>query len=204
MVDIIKYYSENADMLVKQYNKVAFESVHKEWLDNIPDKGTALDIGAGSGRDARFLASKGFSVIAVEPASGMRKLAQENELSQNIQWIDDQLPALDKVVALQIKFDLILLSAVWMHIESELRPAVLKRLAHLLEKHGVLVITLRYGDFSDERTAYSVSLTELRRLAEVACLHVSHVGEQHFDALGRSDVKWQTVCLRKDAKTDVR
>ena len=62
--------------MADQYNSVPFESVHKDWLDDIPSEGMALDVGAGSGRDARFLAARGLSVVAVEPADGIREVAR--------------------------------------------------------------------------------------------------------------------------------
>lgn len=70
MSENIKYYSTHAEKLADQYNSVAFEKVHADWLSEIPEKGFVLDVGAGSGRDARFLAVKGLSVVAVEPAEG--------------------------------------------------------------------------------------------------------------------------------------
>ena len=77
MTTNITYYSANASALVKQYDSVPFETVHKDWLKAIPREGMVLDVGAGSGRDARYLAAKGLSVVAVEPAVGIREIAQE-------------------------------------------------------------------------------------------------------------------------------
>ena len=73
MSDNISYYSKHAERLTAQYNSVSFEQVHEDWLEEIPQQGLALDIGAGSGRDARYLASRGLSVVAVEPAGGIRE-----------------------------------------------------------------------------------------------------------------------------------
>ena len=117
----ITYYSTNASELAKQYDSVPFESVHKEWLQIIPKEGMVLDVGAGSGRDARYLAAKGLGVVAVEPASGIRELAQAYTISNPIHWISDSLPELTEVFRLHTKFDLILLSAVWMHIPPSSR-----------------------------------------------------------------------------------
>lgn len=40
----------------------------------------ALDVGAGSGRDAAWLASWGYEVVAAEPAAGMRREASKRRL----------------------------------------------------------------------------------------------------------------------------
>ena len=61
----ITYYSKNAETLADNYNSVPVESVHKDWLGQLPKEGMVLDVGAGSGRDARFMAAKGLNVVAV-------------------------------------------------------------------------------------------------------------------------------------------
>lgn len=105
MSENIHFYTKNAEKLTEQYNSVAFENVHQDWLTAIPEKGFVLDIGAGSGRDARFLAAKGLSVVAVEPAEGIRERAQQYTINQSVHWLDDKLPELRQVFSLQTKFD---------------------------------------------------------------------------------------------------
>ena len=152
MVDNIQFYSKNADKLASQYDSVAFESIHSEWLSVIPKDGMVLDVGAGSGRDARYYAEKGLSVVAVEPATELLNKAKKNSVGYNIHWLDDRLPELKQVIALQVKFDLIVLSAVWMHVPSNDRERVYRKLSSLLKPNGKLVISLRHGKCDDERT----------------------------------------------------
>lgn len=192
----IKYYSDHAATFNEQYNALRFEDVHNDWLNHIPVNGRALDIGAGSGRDAAYLARKGLSVIAVEPAEELRFLACQNYQNSDIRWLDDTLPELQQVFALHIKFDLILLSAVWMHIEPMQREPAFKKLCALLKPNGKLIISLRYGDFHDERTMYQVSTAEIEHYADkfgVSYLLTSP--EIIKDKLGRNDVAWQTVVI---------
>ena len=139
MTKNITYYSTNASTLAKQYDSVPFESVHKEWLQAIPKEGMVLDVGAGSGRDARYLAAKGLSVVAVEPAAGIREIAQEYTISNSIHWISDSLPELTEVFRLQTKFDLILLSAVWMHIAPTAREHAFRKLSSLLKPNKIIL-----------------------------------------------------------------
>ncbi|MFY0664470.1 MAG: methyltransferase domain-containing protein [Natronospirillum sp.] len=196
MQDNISFYSENAQALCDQYENVHFEEVHKSWLNEIPKTGLVLDIGAGSGRDARYLAAKGLSVIAVEPADGMREKALQAGTDPSIQWLDDKLPELSHVFTLQMKFDLILLSAVWMHIAKSSRERSLRKLSNLLKPNGKLVISLRHGEFDDGRTMHPVSASELAGLASkfgLTCKLLSPNKEE--DGLGRSNVSWETVVL---------
>ncbi|MGQ3357308.1 MAG: class I SAM-dependent methyltransferase, partial [Phreatobacter sp.] len=65
-------YAEEAENLARQYESVTFEEVHAPLLHLLPLSGRALDIGAGSGRDAAALAARGFAVTAVEPTAELR------------------------------------------------------------------------------------------------------------------------------------
>lgn len=192
----ITYYSQQAESLSAQYDNISFTDVHSDWLRHLPDQGWALDVGAGSGRDAAYLANKGLSVVAVEPAEGMRSLARAKYSHPNIHWIDDTLPELQKVFALQIKFDLILLSAVWMHIAPSQRERAFRKLSSLLKPNGKLVISLRHGECHDERVMYEVSTSEQAQLASKFGLSYELATSQMAtDKLGRDGVSWQTVVL---------
>ena len=90
----ISYYSQNAETLADNYNSVSVESVHKDWLEQLPQEGMVLDVGAGSGRDARFMAAKGLNVVAVEPAEGIREVAQGYTVGKPVHWLNDSLPDL--------------------------------------------------------------------------------------------------------------
>jgi SAM-dependent methyltransferase len=160
----------------------------------------ALDIGAGSGRDARFLAQEGWSVVAVEPAAGMREVAQRYIANDNsiapILWLDDTLPELSKVFALDTKFDLILLSAVWMHLAPSSRERAFRKISSLLNANGKVIITLRHGESPDEREMHAVSTTELAKYANQFGLSYELLSlEPTDDAQARANVQWQTVML---------
>jgi protein-L-isoaspartate O-methyltransferase len=192
----ITYYSANASELARQYNSLPFEAIHKDWLNEIPKDGMVLDVGAGSGRDARYLAAKGLGVVAVEPSNGIRELAQQYTVSNPIHWIADSLPELTEVFRLQTKFDLVLLSAVWMHIAPSSRERAFRKLSSLLKPNGKLIISLRHGICDDERTMYDVSADELAKFAsQFGLTYRLLTSEQSADVLGRDGVTWQTVLL---------
>ena len=113
MLDSTRWYQENAREIAKQYEAVAVEAVHG-WLERFlpenPGFGS-LDIGAGSGRDAAWLAGFGHKVVAVEPSSEMRKEAKRRHPRAGIQWRSDSLPSLRKLTK-QKPFDLILINGV--------------------------------------------------------------------------------------------
>ena len=65
----------------------------------------------------------------------------------------DALPDLRTLRALGRRFDLILLSAVWMHVAPKGRERAFRILSELLGPSGLLVITLRLGGDAAENAA---------------------------------------------------
>ena len=134
-------------------------------LDLLPTApATILDVGAGSGRDAAWLAAKSYEVIAVEPSANMRAAAARLHPEAKVHWISDTLPALGAVTRSGLSFDLILLSAVWMHVPAGDRPRAFRKLINLLKPGGLIAITLRHGPAEPERAIHPVSLAEVEAL----------------------------------------
>ena len=196
MSKTIDHYNLNASRFFSQYESQSAGSLHSSWMSHLNGMdGLALDIGAGSGRDALYLAKNGFEVFAVEPSEKLRSLAQAKNDHPNISWFDDSLPELKVIHSLNIKCDLILLSAVWMHIPRSSRSRAFRKVANLLKPGGKLVITLRYGDSPDEREMHDVSFSEISHFAKSHALKiVTHKSDD--DKLKRKDVSWETVVLQ--------
>src|SRR5260221_14739085 len=112
--DPVAWYERNIDAVSGLYEGLAPEEVLEWMTDLLPtDRGLVFDVGAGTGRDAAWLASRGFDVVAAEPSRAMRTFAAARHPSPNIRWIDDRLPGLEATVRLGLSFDVILASAVW-------------------------------------------------------------------------------------------
>lgn len=142
----IPYYDRHAARLADQYESLSFEHVHAGLLDLLPSPASAvLDVGAGSGRDAAWFAANGYDVIAVDSSEAMLAQARQRHPSARVTWLPDSLPDLAKVRRLCLSFDLILLSAVWMHIAPADRERSLRKLATLLAPKGRIAISLRIG-----------------------------------------------------------
>lgn len=194
MASTIDFYYHNATTLSTQYNSVSFESVHSSWQPYWPLSGDkVLDVGAGSGRDAHWMQQQGCEVIAIEPSDGLRELGAKHT-GVEVTWINDSLPALSRTENLGMRFDLILVSAVWMHLPISYRERAFRKLSNLLAPNGRLIISLRHGEFDDQRQGYPVSVQELEQLAKNSALQVRHIDDSK-DQLNRSEVWWQTVVM---------
>jgi len=192
----ILYYNTNAPALVQQYEALSAASVHSWLVDLLPKTKTlALDVGAGSGRDAAWLSSLGFEVIAVEPSAGMRAEAQRLHHSAQIQWLDDSLPDFQVTQRLGLSFDVILLSAVWMHLPPAERPRAFRKLITLLKPGGLLALTLRLGPAPPERAMFEVSEHEIETLAKN---HSAFIERRVLsgDQGGRTEISWVQLALR--------
>jgi hypothetical protein len=86
-----------------------------------------------------------------------------------------------------------------MHLTPDERALALPVLASLTASNALLVLTLRHGNFSDGRSSYPVSADEVLNLIHQHQLPLSPllITNLEPDALGRGDVLWQTVVLKK-------
>ena len=192
----IQVYNENAEAFNEQYLSTKTEKVHECWLEEyLPASGVLLDVGAGVGRDACYFAEQGLDVVAMEPAEELVKIGKRNTQNLSVKWVIDALPELSKIEALELKFDVILLSAVWMHIPPSSRSRAFRKLSNLLKPKGVFIISLRHGPSPDERDMYSVSVDELSKLTSQYGLSLKkHC--QSDDTLSRREVHWETVVMQ--------
>lgn len=200
----IEYYDQNAYGLFVQYESTRFTDVHTDWQHLLPKSGEVLDVGAGSGRDSAYMASQGLHVTAVEPAKNLRVLGSNCHHHKSITWLDDTLPTLTNTISLNKKFDLILLSAVWMHLSAAERKTAISTLCLLLKPRSSLIITLRHGESGDARIMHPVSFDEIKLLlehTEFACQLLTK-NKHNADTLGRNQVSWQTVQITSKEKSE--
>jgi SAM-dependent methyltransferase len=130
-----------------------------------------LDIGAGTGRDAAWFAEMGHRVVAVEPTDALRLGAMKLHPSPRIEWIDDGLPDLALVRSRGETFDLVMLTAVWMHLDADQRARAMRNVAATVASPGRIIMTLRHGPVPQGRRMFEVSTEETIALAETQGLH---------------------------------
>lgn len=159
-------YASEASFLLEQYENFSFEDSHAALFDYLPQQSSKiLDIGSGTGRDAAWFDEKGHDVVAAEPTKEMREGAIRLHPSPTINWVDDSLPDLEKIKKLDIQFDFIFVSAVWMHLDKEQREAAMHSVADLLSKGARLFVSLRHGPVPKGRRMFAVSAEETIDLA---------------------------------------
>jgi SAM-dependent methyltransferase len=148
-------YDANAEALAHAWSSIDPREVHAPVLHLLPSKpARILDVGAGTGRDARWLAAQGHAVLAVEPAEGLRRIGSQGLGDLCIEWLDDALPDLRGVLARGEQFDLVLLTAVWAHLHQDQRTQAMPNLARLMRPGARLILSIRQDWTPPERPVW--------------------------------------------------
>lgn len=202
---VVAWYEDHATNLADGYEALSFEQAHPALVALVESRFSGrtlrvLDVGAGTGRDAAWFAQHGHNVTAVEPSPAMRRIAQNLHADAPVNWRDDRLPDLSTVVRERSQFDLIVLSAVWMHVPADQRRHALETLTGLLSDDGAIYVTLRIGSEDSARGIHIVSGHELIDLATGLGFDAEELDRQS-DLLGRSDIEWIAMSISAHGST---
>lgn len=192
-------YATEATTLAAQYESIAFVDVHRDVLHLFPQPPSrVVDLGAGSGRDAAALARAGHHVVAVEPTA-LRLEGQRIHAGLPIEWVEDHLPALAVLHGGHRHFDLVLLTAVWMHLDATEREHAMRSVAALVAPGGRVVMSLRHGPVPEGRRMFDVSAQDTAAQGARYGLDLLYSGRRE-DTQGRADVHWSVLVLERPAQ----
>lgn len=153
---ILDRYRSHAADLGARFQSLSPDEVYAPVEGYLPTQPMAvLDIGAGSGRDALWLAGQGHRVTAVEPVEELSQQAAGLEGAEAVTWITDTLPDLAALNDRPAAFDLILLAGVWHHVPDAQRAVALGALARLLRPGGHVLMSLRQGPGEDDQMIFA-------------------------------------------------
>ena len=192
-------YAEQAAELILRYESVPFEHKYRaerHLLPAVPSR--ILDVGAGTGADAAWLAARSHTVLAVEPTAALRVAGQARHPHPTIEWLDDSLPELARVRHRRQQFDVLMLTAVWMHLDLAERARAMPTLAALLAPRGLLLLSLRHGPVPAQRRMFEVSGAETVALAQSHGLEcVLQMAAESSQAVNRAaGVHWTRLAFR--------
>ena len=193
-------YADEAEELFKLYESISAADVHRAVLHLIPTAPSSiLDIGSGTGRDAAWFAAQGHRVVAVEPTDAMRIPAMALHSSPLIEWLDDSLPDLALLLARGEKFDVVMLTAVWMHLDAQQRQRAVPNLAALVREGGTVVMKIRHGPVPAGRRMFEITPEQTIELARMQDLHpVLNLRTQSSQEANRAaGVSWTSLAFVK-------
>lgn len=193
-------YGEDAAALLVQYESITFQQAQGSILHLLPSAPCrVLDIGAGTGRDAAGFAGLGHRVLAVEPTDAFRAGAAALHPNPHIEWLDDSLPDLARVTARAELFDVVMLNAVWMHLDKQQRRRAMPIVASLVRPGGVMILSLRYGPVPPGRRMFAVPAEETIGLAETEGLALIWNRAHQDGILKRPGVSWTRLAFARPA-----
>lgn len=187
----ISWFDDNHAEASALYEAMDPGRLNKWFEDLIPCRGSrAVDIGAGSGRDAAWLSSRGLDVVAVEPSGRMR--AAGSARHPGLTWSAGSLPNLEGVVG---GAALVTACAVWMFLPHGSEDAAFAALRRVLAPAGLLVVTIKTGAPDERRGLRDVDAAGFMQRAEASGFHAIRTVRGH-DLLGRAGTAWFNVALR--------
>jgi SAM-dependent methyltransferase len=193
-------YADEAEELFRLYESIPAADAHRAVLHLIPAiTSRVLDIGSGTGRDAAWFADLGHRVVVVEPTRAMRIPAMALHPSRRIEWLDDSLPDLALLRARGEPFDLVMLTAVWMHLDEAQRRQAMPNVAALVRPGGTVIMKVRHGPVPVGRRMFEIAPEETIELARTQDLHpVLNVRTESSQEANRlAGVSWTNLAFVK-------
>jgi len=143
-LDSIEYYNQNAADYFDQTVEIDMQEYWDRFTELIPEGGSILDLGCGSGRDSAYFISQGFDVTAMDASEEMCALASIH-IGQDVLNLSFEEMDFDEV------FDGIWACASLLHVPSDQIDNIITKVVKSLKKNGVLFMSFHYGDFEGKR-----------------------------------------------------
>lgn len=150
----IEYYDSDADGYYDSTVNLDMSAQYSMFEKRLYAGAHILDLGCGSGRDAKYFIDQGYEVTAIDgseklckKASALTGIEVRNILFQDLDYIEE--------------FDGVWACASLVHVSSEELPEILKKISASLKDDGILYASFKMGDFRGEREGrYYTDLTE--------------------------------------------
>lgn len=162
----LRYFNDHAKDLSRLYDTLNRSHIHADLLNLIAARGPlrVLDVGAGSGADARLFANLGHKVFATEPAEALRSLARVKRSANRIIWNSDSLPDLSAFNGFEGTFDVVLATGVLQYLKAPDRRKALRRLFNLTAEKGI--VSIQYPTPASRVGQLSPSANEISKAVE--------------------------------------
>lgn len=195
MVDSIEYYNKNAVQFITNTVEVEFKETQNRFLKLLPEGGSILDYGGGSGRDTKYFLENHYYVDAIDGSQELCKLASEYT------GITVQHKFFQQLEEEEI-YDGVWACASILHVSYKELAGILFKIAKALKSKGIAYISFKYGTFEGEKNGrYFTDMTEKKMrqlLNETGLFSIEQEWITGDARLGREEEKWLNVILRRE------
>ena len=190
----IDYYNKNSEKFYKNTVRIDLTELYLKFLKHIPESGTILDLGCGSGRDSLYFLERGFIVTSVDASKEMVRLSSEltGQKTQHLRIQD---------LEFKNEFNGIWACASLLHIDESFTKDVLINLGKALKIDGCLYASYKYGSGTHTKGDRLFNNYDESTFEKV----VDEVGELKIETYwitkdlrpDRIDENWLNVILKK-------
>lgn len=199
------YYDGDVASLIERYESADVSDLQKRLCKTFPKGGKLLELGCGSGRDASYMLSAGYDVVACDASSSMLDAAVVCHPELEGRLFESVMPA--HLEFADEEFDGAYSVAMLMHLDEEQRVACFKEVYRVLKFDACFVFSVclkRAGldeTGRDVKGRFFAELSENRWKDECLSCGLETVAFvlEKGDGLGRADVEWGTFMVRKSA-----
>jgi SAM-dependent methyltransferase len=188
------YYNVNAQDFFDGTVNVDTESLRERFLSYVPDGGSILDLGCGSGRDSKCFIDAGYRVTAIDASKELCTIASEYA------GIDVRCMRFEELEDVDT-FDGVFACASLLHVPATDLPDILAKIRVALKPQGVLYASFKYGDFAgirDGRFFRDMNEESVEELfASVPGFKIEETWQSHDVRRGK-DAYWINVIARKN------
>ena len=136
----MSYYAEHAEEYITSTLHADLSECYAMFEPFLPQGGSVLDVGFGSGRDMLYFKSKGYEVYGIDAEPKFVEHARALGL-KNVEAVD----VLQYVPTM--KFDGIWACASLLHLPLHRLEEAVRKLSAMLKKGGVLFVSMKEGSF---------------------------------------------------------
>lgn len=115
-----------------------------EFISLLPENGTVLDLGCGSGRDSSYFIDHGFDVTALDASEEMCNLASIH-IGQDVLCLSFQEIGFKEV------FDGVWANASLLHVSREEMHGIMLKIIRSLRDDGILYMSFYHGNYEGIR-----------------------------------------------------
>lgn len=138
-ITINSYQLTAKDFAANVVDLASMESIQK-FIELLPPHAKMIDIGCGSGRDAKLFSEKGIEVFGIDYCSNLLDIAIEHAKLASFQLMD-----IENMHVASESFDGAWAACSLGHFSKETLPNILKQIHLLLKENGCFYLSLKKG-----------------------------------------------------------